>query len=166
MPTHHPTRLAAALPLLVTMGDASGIGPEIIAKAAAEGELDDAVVVGDVGVLRRAVAACGLALPVAVLDHPADLRLPARRAGRVPPAGLARGLGDVAVRGDRCARRRRRGALHRAGRRVDGRGRGARHRHRADPQGGAVGRRRAFPGHTEMLQALAAAPGGRRRRCA
>src|ERR1700692_954046 len=61
----------AALPLLVTMGDASGIGPEIIVLAAAAGALDDAVVVGDVGVLRRAVAACGLMLPVAVLQHPA-----------------------------------------------------------------------------------------------
>ena len=77
MPTHHTaaadrTASRARLPLLVTMGDASGIGPEIIAKAAAAGELGDAVVVGDVGVLRRAVAACGLALPVAVLDHPDD----------------------------------------------------------------------------------------------
>ena len=65
MPTHH-TPAAAPLPLLVTMGDPSGIGPEIIAKAVAAGELADAVVLGDAGVLRRAVAACGLALPVAV----------------------------------------------------------------------------------------------------
>jgi len=41
-------------PLLVTMGDAAGIGPEIIVKAFAAGELADAVVLGDPAVLRRA----------------------------------------------------------------------------------------------------------------
>ncbi|MFY9511866.1 MAG: 4-hydroxythreonine-4-phosphate dehydrogenase PdxA, partial [Rubrivivax sp.] len=43
-------------PLLVTMGDAAGIGPEIIVKAFTAGELHDAVVVGDREVLRRAGA--------------------------------------------------------------------------------------------------------------
>lgn len=62
-------------PLLITMGDAAGIGPEIIAKAfhQAPAELAGCVVVGDVATLRRAtalVAACTgtLALPVAQLD--------------------------------------------------------------------------------------------------
>ena len=45
-------------PLLITMGDAAGIGPEIIAKAfcGAPQELTGCVVVGDVATLRRAAA--------------------------------------------------------------------------------------------------------------
>ena len=45
-------------PLLITMGDAAGIGPEIIAKAFREApaELAGCVVVGDVSALRRASA--------------------------------------------------------------------------------------------------------------
>ena len=43
-------------PLLITMGDGAGIGPEIIAKAFrdAPAELAGCVVVGDVATLRRA----------------------------------------------------------------------------------------------------------------
>lgn len=65
------------LPLLVTMGDAAGIGPETIAKAWRDHALDVAgcVVVGDVATLRRAAAlvAHPLALPVAQLDGLDDL---------------------------------------------------------------------------------------------
>ena len=60
-------------PLLITMGDAAGIGPEIIAKAFRDWPVDMAgcVVVGDVATLRRAAAltAAPLALPVAQLDN-------------------------------------------------------------------------------------------------
>ena len=56
-------------PILVTMGDAAGIGPEIIAKAWRDHPVDVAgcVVVGDVATLRRAAAIVSnpLALPVA-----------------------------------------------------------------------------------------------------
>lgn len=66
-----------AKPLLVTMGDAAGIGPEIIARAFREAPADVAgcAVVGDVATLRRAAAlvASPLALPVAQLDSLADL---------------------------------------------------------------------------------------------
>ncbi|HEY9025966.1 MAG TPA: hypothetical protein VIP05_16815, partial [Burkholderiaceae bacterium] len=93
MPSHAP---AAPLPLLVTMGDAAGIGPEIVAQAAAAGELDDAVVVGDVGVLRRAAVACGLLLPVAQLEHPADrAACPPGTLAACAPAGLADGLATL-----------------------------------------------------------------------
>ena len=61
-------------PLLITMGDAAGIGPEIIAKAfcSAPQELAGCVVVGDVATLRRAAALAAAhfgkpALPVARL---------------------------------------------------------------------------------------------------
>ncbi|MDP3707492.1 MAG: 4-hydroxythreonine-4-phosphate dehydrogenase PdxA, partial [Polaromonas sp.] len=66
-------------PILITMGDAAGIGPEIIAKAFRDSPADLAgcVVVGDVATLRRAAAltaaATGtLALPVAQLDGLAE----------------------------------------------------------------------------------------------
>ncbi len=49
---------ALSQPLLLTMGDAAGIGPEIIVKAfaAAPTEMQGCVVAGDVGVMRRAAA--------------------------------------------------------------------------------------------------------------
>jgi 4-hydroxythreonine-4-phosphate dehydrogenase len=59
-------------PMLITMGDAAGIGPEVIAKAYrnSPGDLMGCVVVGDVGTMRRAagLVASPLALPVVVLD--------------------------------------------------------------------------------------------------
>lgn len=68
------------LPLLITMGDAAGIGPEIIAKAWRDHPLDatGCVVVGDVATMRRAAAlvAHPLALPVAQLDSLDDLAPP------------------------------------------------------------------------------------------
>ncbi|MDB5932338.1 MAG: 4-hydroxythreonine-4-phosphate dehydrogenase, partial [Polaromonas sp.] len=77
--------LNAFKPLLITMGDAAGIGPETIAKAFREAPADLAgcVVVGDVATLRRAAALtsaqAGLpGLPVAQLDSLAD-------AASVPP---------------------------------------------------------------------------------
>ncbi len=65
--------LALALPLAITMGDPAGIGPEIIAKAFrdAPGDLAGCLVVGDVATLRRASALVG-AGPVAVLEAAAD----------------------------------------------------------------------------------------------
>lgn len=50
-------------PLIITMGDPTGVGPEIIALAVASGALpaDRALVVaGDAGVLQRAAAVCGI----------------------------------------------------------------------------------------------------------
>ena len=158
MPMHHTT--AAALPLLVTMGDASGIGPEIIARAVAAGELADAVVVGDPQVLRRAVAACGLALPVAVLDHPAHRRAcpPGALAVCVPP-GLDQGLatlqfGVVDARAGAAAARciEQAVAWMRAG---AGRAIVTAPIHKEALSAAGV----PYPGHTEMLQALAAGPG-------
>lgn len=71
----------AALPLAISMGDACGIGPEIIASLWRREAPRDAVVVGDVAVLRRAVAATGGGLAVARLGDVAEL-------GRVPPRCL------------------------------------------------------------------------------
>jgi len=87
------------LPLALSMGDAAGIGPEIIARAFARGDVPGGgYVVGDAGVMRRAarLVSGGVDLPVAVIDSPAD-------AAQVPPRcvpvwcapGLPAGLGDL-----------------------------------------------------------------------
>jgi 4-hydroxythreonine-4-phosphate dehydrogenase len=70
-------------PILITMGDAAGIGPEIIAKAFRDSpdEMAGCVVVGDVATLRRAAmltATATVAIPVAQLDSLAE-------ASSVPP---------------------------------------------------------------------------------
>lgn len=59
----------------VTLGDPTGIGPEIVAKAFAEGDFSRrhrAVVVGDEAILRRAVRLLGLPLEVRVVADPGD----------------------------------------------------------------------------------------------
>ena len=58
----------------VTMGDPTGIGPEIVAKVFGEGAAHRAVVVGDVTMMRRAVELLGLPLSVCAVDGPADAR--------------------------------------------------------------------------------------------
>src|SRR3954465_1253081 len=58
----------------VTMGDPTGIGPEIVAKVFAEEGVHRAVVVGDVAMMRRAVDLLGLPLRVDAVDGPAAAR--------------------------------------------------------------------------------------------
>jgi 4-hydroxythreonine-4-phosphate dehydrogenase len=88
---------AASSPLIVTMGDACGIGPEIVAKAWAGGTLGPAVVCGDVQVMRRALAVAGLAAPVARIDSPADLsQVPTGTLPVWQPPGLPEGLATLA----------------------------------------------------------------------
>ena len=47
-------------PLAITMGDASGVGPEIVLRVAALGALDDVLVYGDAAILRHGAALLGL----------------------------------------------------------------------------------------------------------
>ncbi len=51
-------------PLIITMGDPTGVGPEIIVQALCSGAFSDLtrplVVAGDLGVLQRAAAVCGV----------------------------------------------------------------------------------------------------------
>lgn len=67
-------------PIAITMGDAAGIGPEVVAEVFRRWPewSSRCVVVGDVAVMRRAAQVGGGLLPIAVLDGPAQ-------AGRVPP---------------------------------------------------------------------------------
>lgn len=154
MTTHRPAD-ARALPLVVTMGDAAGIGPEIIGRAFERGALADAVVAGDAAVLRRAGAAM-----TALIDEPGDL-------AAVPPGclpvlavpGLPEGLaalpwGRVDARAGAAAARCIEQAVHwvRAG--------------EAAAIVTAPVHKEAlaaaglpYPGHTEMLQALATQAG-------
>jgi 4-hydroxythreonine-4-phosphate dehydrogenase len=67
-------------PILVTMGDPCGIGPEIVVRATLQGGLDGCVVVGDQQVMARAASLVGLMQTLPVIqpeDLPRDLhRLP------------------------------------------------------------------------------------------
>ncbi len=62
----------AALPLAFTLGDAAGIGPELIVRLFAEGLPHPAVVYGDIGALERTCRAMGLddRLEIRAIDHP------------------------------------------------------------------------------------------------
>lgn len=144
-------------PLLVTMGDACGIGPEIIAKAWADGELADAVVVADVGVMRRALTAAGVARPVARIDAPADLgsvplgALPVWQPQGLPPGLATLPWGQVAAEAGAGAARCIESAVEEV---MAGRASAivTAPIHKEALAAAGV----PFPGHTEMLQALAA----------
>ncbi len=84
--------MSEVLPILITLGDAAGIGPELIAKSWG---LSPAVVVGDVAVMRRALRQCGLQRPVALLSNPTETVPPGALAVWEPP-GLEAGLVDCA----------------------------------------------------------------------
>jgi 4-hydroxythreonine-4-phosphate dehydrogenase len=144
--------------LLVTMGDAAGIGPEIIVRAFERGELADAVVIGCPAVLRRAGSPM-----TALIDSPDDLAgvppgcLPVWR-----PAGLPEGLAAL-PQGRVDARNGAAAALC-----IEAAVRLAQAAPLASPWAIVTApiHKEAFhaagvpyPGHTEMLQALAAAPG-------
>jgi 4-hydroxythreonine-4-phosphate dehydrogenase len=63
------------LPIAITMGDACGIGPEIIAKYYADaGSLPLTLVIGDEGIIERAVRLLALPLTVTVIDSPEDFQ--------------------------------------------------------------------------------------------
>jgi 4-phospho-D-threonate 3-dehydrogenase / 4-phospho-D-erythronate 3-dehydrogenase len=56
-------------PLIVTMGDPSGIGPEIVAKALAQGNAGACVVAGSAAVMREAILSLGLDLKIEELSE-------------------------------------------------------------------------------------------------
>src|SRR5688572_30020071 len=71
------------LPLLaITMGDPAGVGPEIVAKAVAEAEVQQIcrpLVVADAAVMRAAVDIVGAPLQVVAADSPEEARFGADR---------------------------------------------------------------------------------------
>lgn len=141
----------SAPPLVVTMGDAVGIGPEIIAAAFARGALADTVVVGDPQVLRRAGAPM-----TAVLDTPADLAaVPPGCLPVVVPPGLPDGLATLPWgRVDaRCGAAAARCIEHAVA--LVQRGEAAAVVTAPIHKEALAAAGVPYPGHTEMLQALA-----------
>jgi 4-hydroxythreonine-4-phosphate dehydrogenase len=58
----------------ITMGDPAGVGPEIVAKVLAERPSARTIVVGDAGILRRAIDLLDLPLEVNAIERPRDAR--------------------------------------------------------------------------------------------
>jgi len=157
--------MSNALPFLITMGDAAGIGPEIIAKAFADAPSDTAgcVVVGDVAVLRRASALVATVRPgqiplsVAELTHPGDAyALPPRCIGVWPAGNLPAppAYGQISAESGRAAGEC---ILAAAGAVLSGQARGmVTAPINKEALAAAGGPFANFPGHTEMLQAQAA----------
>lgn len=146
------------LPLAITMGDACGIGPEIIASLWRREAPADAVVVGDVAVMRRAVAATGGGLAVASLDR-LDAALPPRCLPVWQPDGLpadllAAPLGRLDARAGAAAVRCIEAAvgLVQSGQ-ASALVTAPIHKEALHAAGSP------YPGHTEMLQALAGRDG-------
>ncbi len=142
------------------MGDPCGIGPEVVAKALAQPLPAPCVVIGDVAVMRRAVAACSLGWPIAELDAPVQARLlPARCIGVWRPPGVpgdlaALPMGQVHADAGRAAIRCIEAAAALALTGDAGAIVTAPVHKQALAAAGSP-----FPGHTEMLQSLAAAGG-------
>ena len=151
------------LPLAITMGDVAGIGPEIIAKAFRDAPeaLRGCFVAGDVATLRRAAAivqGAGVPLPVALIERPADaLAVPPRCVPVlqvVEPPAVPVPLGRIsAVAGrmagdavDWAARAALRGD-------IAGLVTAPLHKEALSAAGDPYAR---YPGHTELLQAVAA----------
>lgn len=149
-------------PLLLTMGDPCGIGPEIVLGALADVDAGAALVVGDVGVMRRATALRpeGERWPLAVLESPADAgRCPPRCVAVWEPPGLPAGLaqlpwGRVDARAGAAAARCIEAAVE-ALQRGEGLALVTAPVHKEALAAAGV----PYPGHTEMLQALAACGG-------
>jgi 4-hydroxythreonine-4-phosphate dehydrogenase len=155
-----PMASDSTAPIALTLGDACGIGPEIIARFFREPASAGCLVVGDVGVMRRAAAVTGGMLAVAALDSPGDAaRMPPRcvpvlQVEGLPPDLLEAPLGRIDARAGRAAaacivkavglvRSGRVGAIVTAP------------IHKEAFAAAGIG----YPGHTEMLQELAASNG-------
>lgn len=60
--------------IAVTMGDSSGVGPEILLHAYAKGELPDALAIGDASVLAACNEALGYGVPIRGVTSPAEYK--------------------------------------------------------------------------------------------
>jgi len=148
------------LPLALTMGDACGIGPEILARFFAGADASGCFVVGDIEVMRRGIRMAGLQLPVARIDDPSDVGaappgcLPAWQASGLPGDLLDAPIGRIDARAGAAAAAciEQAVAFALAGK-VAGLVTAPIHKEALAAAGFP------HPGHTEMLQALAAAGG-------
>ncbi len=146
---------------MITMGDACGIGPEIIAKLFRSTQTSGCLVLGDVGVMRRAVRLTGGGLmvaeieaPEAVIEVPPNV-LPVLQAQALPADLLDAPLGGIDARAGAAAARCIEQAVTLA-RRGDVSAIVTAPVNKEALAAAGV----AFPGHTEMLQSLSTEPGG------
>jgi 4-hydroxythreonine-4-phosphate dehydrogenase len=145
------------LPLALTMGDACGIGPEIIAAFFRSPDTAGCFVVGDVAVMRRAAASTGGLLPVARIQSaaaaaslPADC-IPVLQAAGLPADLVAAPLGVVDARAGAAAARCIEAAVALV-RRGEAAALVTAPIHKEAFAAAGIG----YPGHTEMLQSLVA----------
>jgi 4-hydroxythreonine-4-phosphate dehydrogenase len=146
--------------LALTLGDPAGVGPEIMAKALAEGSVYDLlkpVAIGSRGVLEQVIEGARSALSVRVVDAPADARGERGTVDLIEAGDLAQArFGEIDASHGRAALDwiERACALARDGA-VDGIVTGPINKEAARAGG------MTFPGHTEMLaDLLGADPGG------
>lgn len=142
------------------MGDACGIGPEIVARLFRSPEAAGSFVVGDVAVMRRAAAAVGGLLPVARIDAPGDLdRVPPDCVAVLQVEGLPADLIEAPLgRVDARAGAAAAACIGRAVQLVQA-GEAAAIVTAPIHKGALAAAGVPYPGHTEMLQALAAQGG-------
>lgn len=145
--THSP-------PIVITMGDPSGIGPEIVAKAFASGRAEGCVVAGCPSVMRQAVSAVDPALSVLEAGEieAEELTAGAINVLRTSPRGLTFPVGEVSPASGKAAY----DAIHAAiGLAKSGRAAGIVTAPINKEALAAAGV--SFPGHTEMLAAFGGA---------
>ena len=159
-PAPTPAPPPTALPVAITQGDVCGIGPEVIAKFFRTPDAKGCFVLGDVAVMRRAAAWTGGMLAVARIDVPADALglppncLPVLQADALAVDLMQAPVGQVDPRAGAAAARCIEQAVALA-LRGEVSAIVTAPVHKAALAAAGV----AFPGHTEMLQALAALPG-------
>jgi 4-hydroxythreonine-4-phosphate dehydrogenase len=152
--------MAPSRVIAITMGDACGIGPEIVAKLFRTPASAGCVIAGDVAVMRRAVQAIGGGLAVARIDAPADLGdvppacIPVLQVDGLPADLLAAPVGRIDARAGAAAAR----CIERAVEWVQA-GEVAAIVTAPIHKEALAAAGIPYPGHTEMLQALAAAGG-------
>lgn len=148
-------------PVLLTQGDAVGIGPEILLRAWASGQAAGTVLVGDTAVLRRAAAVCGLQPVLARIEAPEDLaRVPPGAVPVLQPPGLPADLAELpwGVVDARCGAAAAR-CIEAAVRWVQA-GQAAALVTAPIHKEALAAAGVPYPGHTELLQALATPAGG------
>jgi 4-hydroxythreonine-4-phosphate dehydrogenase len=155
--------MAMQSPIVITLGDPAGVGPEIIAKAFRDAPdvTSGCFVAGDLASMRRAarvIAGDGVVMPVALIASPDDLMdVPPRSIAlvQVAPGGELVEMGRVSaaagLMAGQCVLWAAQAAL--AGR-VSAMVTAPLHKEALHAAGLPYS---AFPGHTEMLQAQAAA---------
>ena len=147
---------APNLPLALTLGDVCGIGPEIIAKVFRGNEAAGCFVVGDVAVMRRAAQLTGGMLAVARIERAGDAaQMPPNCVPVLQVEGLPAGLLDAPLgRVDARAGAAAAACITRAVRLAMAGEIGAivtAPIHKEALAAAGI----KYPGHTEMLQALA-----------